>query len=306
MNRLTIKNQNFDVPKLMMGCMRITECSEKELDLLINTALENNINMFDHADIYGNGECEKLFKSATGMSSSFRDKIILQSKSGIRNGYYDFSKDYILKSVDGILQRLGTDYLDIFLLHRPDELMEVEETAEALIKLHESKKVKHFGVSNFPPAKIDLLQKHLPFKLIFNQIQMSMEHCPDISNNLCYNVFGKETSCNTESVIDYSQLNDMTIQTWSPFQKGFFEGVFVGDYKNFKELNTFLDSLAEKYSVTPSAICVAWLLRHPCNMQVILGTTKSSRFAECCKALNINITREEWYKLYKAAGHMLP
>ncbi len=306
MKQLKIKNSTLEVSNIILGCMRINSLSLKEIDILVKTAMEQGINMFDHADIYGHSECEELFSKAIGMNSDLRQKMIIQSKCGISDGYYDFSKEHIISSVEGSLKRLDTDYLDVLLLHRPDLLMDPQETAEALCQLFDSGKVRYFGVSNQNPMQIQLLAKYFPHKILFNQLQMSIAHTALIDNNVTNNMIVKQSIDRTEGTFDFCRLNDITIQAWSPFQRGFFEGVFIGDNENYPKLNKLLEVYAEKYNVTPSAIAVAWLTTHPANIQVVLGTTKHSRIIECCKGSEIKLTRSEWYELYKSAGNIIP
>jgi predicted oxidoreductase len=291
---------------MIMGNMRLKELSVSEAEVLIRTAMEEGINFFDHADIYGKGKSEELFAEAIQMNSSVRDKMILQSKCGIRDGYFDFSKEYIIESVDGILQRLKTEYLDILLLHRPDPLMEPSEVGEAFEHLHNSGKVKYFGVSNFTPAQIELLKRGLKHKLLINQVQFSVAHSLLIDSGIAFNMKHDQAVNRDSSVLDYCRLNDMTLQAWSPFQHGFFSGTFLGDNERFPVLNSVLNTLAEKYEVTNTAIATAWITRHPANFQVVLGTTKPKRLQEACRGADLNLTREEWYQIYKAAGNIVP
>lgn len=306
MKYIKIKGTQLEVSNIIMGCMRLNGLSLHEAQRHIETAIAAGINMFDHADIYGGGECEELFAKAVNLKGTMREKLVIQSKCSIRNGYYDFSKEYILEAVDGILRRLHTEYLDILLLHRPDALMEPEETAEAINHLKESGKVRYFGVSNQNPMQIELLQKYSKEKLLFNQLQFSLVHTPLIDSGMSVNMNTDQSVDRTLSTLEYCRWKDITIQAWSPFQKGFFEGAFLGDLKHYGELNQMIDLLAQKYEVTPSAIAVAWLTRHPADIQVILGTTKDSRMLEGCCGSWIPLTREEWYGLYKAAGNMIP
>ncbi|GAA0070052.1 aldo/keto reductase family oxidoreductase [Clostridium sardiniense] len=308
MKYLNISNTELKSSNIIMGNMRINELSLDGAEKLIRTAMDEGINFFDHADIYGSGECEEMFSTAIKMNSDIREKMILQSKCGIntKGNYYDLSKDYILNSVDGILSRLKTDYLDILLLHRPDTLVEPEEVAEAFSKLKESGKVKHFGVSNHNPAQIELLQKYTDEKLIINQLQFGAAHTNIVDSGIAVNMDIDQSFDRDGSVLEYCRLKDITIQAWSPFQHGFFNGVFLGDMEKFPELNQTINELAEKYGVTSTSIATAWITRHPANIQVILGTTKPSRIIDACKGSEIPLTREEWYKIYKAAGNMVP
>lgn len=305
MKNINIGNSGIIASEISLGCMRIADMSKKEANLLINTALDEGITLFDHADIYGQGKSEEVFADAIDMNPSIREKIIIQSKCGIRPGFFDFSKEHILNSVDGILKRLKTDYLDILLLHRPDTLMEPEEVAEAFEILSNSGKVKKFGVSNQNPMQIQLLNKFLKDNIIANQLQLSLTNTGMIDSGLNVNMEIAPSIDRDGSVLEFCRLNDITIQPWSPFQYGFFEGVFLNNPK-FKELNDKIEEFAKKYNVTKEAIAIAWILRHPAKMQPIVGTTNRDRIKAICKASDIVLSREEWYELYRAAGNKLP
>lgn len=305
MKTITLNNTNLSIPEIGMGCMRIVELENADaVKSWVDTALEHGINFFDHADIYGKGRCEELFGQI--LTPSLREKIILQSKCSIRPGIaFDFSKEHILNSVDGILKRLNTEYLDILLLHRPDTLMEPEEVADAFRILKENGKVRHFGVSNQTPMQMELLSKYCDEPLLINQLQLSIAHCPMINSGINANMYNDSGINRDGGILEYCRLKDITIQAWSPFQYGMFEGIFLGNEK-FAELNKVIDNLAEKYNVTNSAIAVAWILRHPAGIQTIVGTTNKDRIAQISKASEIRLTREEWYALYMAAGNKLP
>lgn len=305
MKTITLNNTNLSIPEIGMGCMRIVELENVDaVKGWVDTALEHGINFFDHADIYGKGRCEELFGQV--LTPSLREKIILQSKCSIRPGIaFDFSKEHILNSVDGMLKRLNTEYLDILLLHRPDTLMEPEEVADAFRILKENGKVRHFGVSNQTPMQMELLSKYCDEPLLINQLQLSIAHCPMINSGINANMYNDSGINRDGGVLEYCRLKDITIQAWSPFQYGMFEGIFLGNEK-FAELNKVIDNLAEKYNVTNSAIAVAWILRHPAGIQTIVGTTNKDRIAQISKASEIRLTREEWYALYMAAGNKLP
>lgn len=308
MKYIQIANTDLKASNVVMGNMRLKQLSLSEADKLIRTALDEGINFFDHADIYGPsyGECEAHFAEAVQMNASLREQMILQSKCGIRKGFFDFSKEHILESTDGILKRLRTDYLDVLLLHRPDTLMEPEEIAEAFEKLHTSGKVRYFGVSNQTPMQIELLQKYIPHKLIVNQLQLSVTHSPMIDSAIAFNMNVDQSINRDSGILEYSRLKDMTIQAWSPFQKGFFDGPFLGDLDNYPELNQTIDEIAAKYGVTNTTIAVAWITRHPANMQVVLGTMNEQRLKDSCAGSDLPLTREEWYRIYRTAGHILP
>ncbi len=236
------------------------------------------------------------------MSPSVREKILLQSKCGIRKGVgFDFSKEYILASVDGSLKRLKTDYLDVLLLHRPDALMEPEEVAEAFDCLQESGKVRHFGVSNQNPMQMQLLQKHMKQPIVANQLQLSITNATMITQGQHVNMLDEAAVNRDGSVLDFCRLHDITIQPWSPFQYGFFEGVFLGSEK-YPKLNAKIDAIAQQYGVSNTTVALAWLLRHPANLQPITGTMNTQRLKDCVRATEIRLTRTEWYEIYLAAG----
>ena len=304
MKTIALGRSALQVPAIALGCMRLTALDEQGAQRYVRTALDLGANFFDHADIYGGGACEELFGKA--IASIPRDKLIIPSKCGIVPGKrYDFSKEYILGAVDGILQRLHVDYLDALLLHRPDALMDPVEVAEAFATLKAAGKVNHFGVSNQNPYQMALLQKYLPMPIVANQLQLSVTNCTMITQGMEVNMATPGAVGRDGGVLDYCRLHDITIQPWSPFQYGFFEGVFIGSDK-YPELNKKLDELAEKYGVSATTIAVAWLLRHPANFQPIIGTMNLNRLADCVKACDIQITRQEWYDIYLSAGNMLP
>ena len=296
---------SLEVPVIALGCMRISNLSVKDVDKLIGTAVDSGVTFFDHADIYGGGKCEEVFGKALKASPGLREKIQLQSKCGIRKGQFDFSKEHILASVDGILKRLDVEYIDTLLLHRPDALMEPREVAEAFDQLEQAGKVRYFGVSNQNPWQMELLKQAVRQPLLFNQLQFSAMFTGMVDAGLNVNMKIDRSVDRDGGILNYCQLQGVTVQAWSPFQYGFFEGVFVGN-KKFPRLNKALDSLAEQYDVTPSAIAAAWLLRYPVNMQVILGTTQPSRVKDISRAADIRLNRKEWYQVYLAAGNELP
>lgn len=305
MKNLIIGDTNLEVSEVGLGCMRITELQDKkEVRNLIDTAMDQGIDFFDHADIYDGGHAEEVFGEV--VEPAMRQNMIIQSKCGIIPGKaYDFSKEHILRSVEESLKRLRTDYLDILLLHRPDTLMEPEEVAEAFELLEKSGKVRYFGVSNQNSMQIELLNKYCGNRIKINQLQFSIAHCDIVDSGLNVNVHSEAGANRDGSILEYCRLKDITIQAWSPFQYGMFEGVFLNNEK-FPKLNKLVDELAEKYQVTNNAIAVAWILRHPARIQPIVGTTNKNRLTDICKASEVNLTREEWYALYMAAGKVLP
>lgn len=305
MKQIKIGNGSFSASRIALGCMRMEGLTLAEAERLVQTALECGINFFDHADIYGGGRSEEIFAQAAGMTPSVREKILLQTKCGIRPGRYDFSKEHILNAVDGSLKRLKTDYVDVLLLHRPDTLMEPEEVAEAFDLLYRSGKVKYFGVSNQNPMTMELMSKYLHQKIMINQLQFGLMHTGMIDSSLNTNMTNTAGLDRDGGVLEYCRLKDITIQPWSPFQYGFFEGVFI-DNEKFPEVNAKLEELAKEKGVSKSALATAWILRHPARMQPIVGTTNANRLKEICRADEVTLSREEWYELYCAAGNKLP
>ncbi|MDT8719437.1 aldo/keto reductase [Clostridium sp. 19966] len=307
MKNISIGNGKIMGSEIALGCMRMASLSKAEAEKVIKLSLEEGINFFDHADIYGGGKSEEIFADAINMSSAIREKMIIQTKCGIVSGkMYDFSKGHILDSVEGSLKRLKTDYVDALLLHRPDTLMEPEEVAEAFTKLHDSGKVKYFGVSNQNSMQIELLNKYLgDNNIIINQLQFGVMHTGIIDSGINVNMKVDRSIDRDGSILEYCRLKDITIQAWSPYQYGFFEGVFLGNEK-FPKLNKKIDELAEKKGVTNTTIATAWILRHPAKIQTIIGSMNTNRIKDICKASNVELTREEWYEIYLAAGNSLP
>ncbi|GAC47971.1 aldo/keto reductase [Gordonia aichiensis] len=312
MKRIPLGETDVSVPAVVLGMMRIERRSDDEIRELVRSARDAGIDFFDHADIYGDGPahgCEQRFADALRFSSSEREQVILQSKAGIvKDGpYYDFSYDHLVEAVDGSLQALDTDYLDILLLHRPDALVEPDEVARAFDDLWRAGKVRHFGVSNHTPRQIELLAASLTRPIVVNQLQLSLTHAPIIAQGAASNMAAQAQAHTLDGggVLDYCRLNGITVQAWSPFQAGFVDGVFLGSV-HYPELNAAIDVLARRYDVEPIAIATAWITRHPARMQVVLGTTTPARVEAAAAGSDIPLTRPEWYELFRAAGHVVP
>lgn len=310
MKTFTMPGTPLTVPAVVAGMMRIQDKTDAEVRALYTAAREAGIDFFDHADIYGDGYhgCEKRFAEALGLSASERGEIVLQSKAGIvkEGPYFDFSYEHITQQVDGSLRALGTDYLDLLLLHRPDALVEPDEVARAFDDLAAAGKVRHFGVSNHTPGQIELLRRSVQQPLVANQVQLSITHSPAIAQGVAMNMDGLDQSISRDlGVVDYCRLHDITLQAWSPFQAKFFDGVFLGN-PAYAALNEVVDRLAGAYGVQPGAIAVAWLTRHPALLQVVLGTTTPARVAAAAAGADVELTRAEWYELFRAAGHTVP
>ena len=306
MRTMKLGTSDLQVPVIAVGCMRITRLTKPEAEHFVQTSIDAGANFFDHADVYGDGVCEEKFADAIHMNSTVRQKVFLQSKCGIRKGVaFDFSKEHILKAVEGSLKRLRTEYLDMLLLHRPDALVEPEEVAQAFDILQSSGKVRNFGVSNQNPMQIQLLKKSVKQPIVANQLQLSITNANMISQGLHVNMQDAPAVNRDGSILDYCRLNDITVQPWSPFQYGFFEGVFL-DNDKFPVLNAKIDEIASRYAVSNTTIAIAWLLRHPAQMQPVTGTMNVERLLDCVKAAEIRLTREEWYEIYLASGNILP
>ena len=298
-------------PAVIAGMMRIDGKTDAEIRTLYDTARTAGIDFFDHADIYGGAMhvCEERFAQALSLSPAERDEIVLQTKCGIvpDQGMFDFSYEHIIAQVEGSLRALRTDRIDVLLLHRPDALVEPEEVARAFDELEVAGKVRAFGVSNHTPRQIDLLRSALTQPLIANQLQLSITHAPIIAQPVAANMAGlaQSTVVDGGGIVEYCRLNDITIQAWSPFQSGFFTGVFL-DNPQYPELNAALDRIAQVHGVTPLGVATAWITRHPAGMQVVLGTTTPARVVEAAAGADITLSRAEWYELFRAGGHLLP
>ncbi|CZC62900.1 aldo/keto reductase family oxidoreductase [Streptococcus pneumoniae] len=308
MRYITLGQDDKELSEIVLGMMRIKDKSVKEVEELVETALSVGINAFDLADIYGRGRCEELLGLVLKNRPDLREKMWIQSKCGIRIEeftYFDFSKDYIIKSVDGILQRLKIDHLDSLLLHRPDALMESDQVAEAFDLLYKQGKVRDFGVSNQNPMMMELLKKDVKQPLAVNQLQLSAPFTPGFESAFHVNMEDSQAAMRDGSIFEYCKLHDVVIQAWSVLQFGYFKGNFVGNEK-FQALNQVLDRLAIKYGVTSSTIAISWILRYPAKMQAVVGTTNPKHLREVSRAANFSLTRKEWYEIYLAAGNNLP
>ena len=308
MRYITLGQDDKELSEIVLGMMRIKDKSVKEVEELVETALSVGINAFDLADIYGRGRCEELLGLVLKNRPDLREKMWIQSKCGIRIEeftYFDFSKEYILQSVDGILERLQVDYLDSLLLHRPDALMESDQVAEAFDLLYKQGKVRNFGVSNQNPMMMELLKKDVKQPLAVNQLQLSAAFTPGFESGFHVNMEDSQAAMRDGSIFEYCKLHDVVIQAWSVLQFGYFRGNFVGNEK-FQALNQVLERLAIKYGVTPSTIAISWILRYPAKMQAVVGTTNPKHLREVSQAANFSLTRKEWYEIYLAAGNNLP
>ncbi|WP_040536420.1 aldo/keto reductase [Schleiferilactobacillus shenzhenensis] len=305
MQYVNIGHSGLRASAVGLGLMRVAKKSDADAAQLVATAIDHGINFFDNADVYSQGQAEEKFGAALKIAAVPRDQLVIQTKVGIADKRYDFSKDHIVAAVNGSLERMGLDYVDSLLLHRPDPLMEPDEIAEAFLQLQNQGKVRQFGVSNFNPMQVALVQQAVPMHLIANQLQLSIMHTGMIDFGMHTNMADPRSIDHDGGILEYSRLHDMTIQAWSPYQYGFFEGVFI-DNPKFPKLNDKLHELAAKYGSNVNALAAAWILRIPANMQVIAGTMNPERLAEVADIDRIKLTRQEWYDIYFAAGNDLP
>ncbi|HAH18154.1 MAG TPA: aldo/keto reductase [Eubacterium sp.] len=308
MKNYDIVNGPKNVSAIVQGCMRMPSLSKEDAAKVIRTAYDCGINFYDHATCYGMGDAEVRFAEAFPLTGLKREDIYIQSKCGIcpERSEFDWTKENIISSVDGILDRLKIEYLDTLLLHRPDVLFDPEEVAEAFAELEKNGKVKYFGVSNLVPMQIELLKKYVKQDLIINQVQLSLEQSQLIDQALYMNNKTTDMSVNRDgNALDYCRLKDITIQAWSPLQVGMFGGTFI-DNPDFPELNKVLGELAEREGVSKAAIAIAWILRHPAKMQAIIGTMNPEHIKDICAATDVKLSHNDWYKLYLSAGKFLP
>jgi len=296
---------NLNASAITLGCMRMGGIGDERVDSIMDACLENGINFFDHADIYGGGSAETAFGGYLKRHADVRDKIIIQTKCAIHDGQYDFSKEHIIGSVEKSLKRLGVDYVDVLLLHRPDTLMEPEEVAVAFDELEASGKVKHFGVSNQNLFQMELMKTAVKQPLIINQLQFSVTEAGLVTSGMNVNLKNADSVMHDGAFLEYSRIKNITIQAWSPFQKGFITGTFL-DNEDYPEINKKLAEIGEKYGLTKAGVAAAWILRHPANMQIIAGTMNPEHLTDICKATDVTLSRSEWYEIYRAAGHTLP
>lgn len=310
MKTFTLPGTDLVVPEVVLGLMRIAEKTDDEIRTLVATAADAGIDFIDLADVYGPTlhECEARYGAAMNLTSSQREKVTIQTKAGIVPDplSFDFSYEHLVASVDGSLKALQTDYIDILLLHRPDALVEPEEVARAFDDLQAAGKVRHFGVSNQKPSQMELLRRSVKQPIVANQVQLSLTHANLFTQGTAINMDSLDQSIDRDNgTVDYCRLHDIALQAWSPFQAGFFTGPFLGSGE-YAELNAVVDRLAAEYGVPAEAIATAWILRHPAQWQVVLGTTTPARVTAAAAGSDIMLTRYEWYELYRAAGHILP
>lgn len=325
MKLIPLEQRGISNSRIVFGCMGtggewnkapLTNEDYIIAEKAIEAALSIGITMFDHADIYKMGKSEAVFGQVLKKSPSLRDQIILQTKCGIRMQdetlphRFDFSKEHILASVEGSLQRLGVDTIDILLLHRPDPLMEPDEIAEAFTALMASGKVKHFGVSNMTSAQIRFLQKSITAPLIVNQLEMSLGRLDWLEQGILVNQ-KKGTEINfADGIMEFCQMDNIQIQAWGPLAQGIFSGKATDKAtEDVKKTAALVQQMASSKETTREAIVLGWLMKHPAKIQPVIGTSSVERILACRDAVTQSelLTREEWYTLFESArGAKMP
>ena len=309
--------------RLVFGCMGlggswdaqpVTEANIAHAHAAVEAALEIGITLFDHADIYTLGKAESVFGTLLKRQPALRDRILLQSKCGIRFGdelgpkRYDLSYDYLLASVDGILARLGVDYLDTLLLHRPDALMDPAEVAEAWLRLKLSGKVRHLGVSNMHSGQMALLQRELADPILINQLEMSLLKHDWIDDGTCFNDDQGKGTRQWGETLEYCRLYNVQLQAWGSLGKGWFSGAAPQEAPaSVHATASLVKQLAHQYDVPTESLVLAWLLMHPARIQPVIGTSHPERIRACKEAQSVPLSRGDWYQLYVTMrGRELP
>lgn len=304
MKRIKLGNC-LEASQVALGCMRMAALTVEEAERVVNLVMENGVDFFDHADIYGGGESERRFAQVLARNPGMRDRMLIQGKVGICKGYYDASYEHIMEAAEGCLERLNVEYMDVLLLHRPDALMEPEEVAEAFERLHAQGKVRYFGVSNQNAGQMALLGKYMRQPMLIDQLQFGPAHTILVDEGMNVNIHSAHAMQQGGGTLDYCRLNDITIQAWSPFQHGMFEGPFQTSEK-YAEMNDAIRTIAAEKGASESAVAVAWILRHPAKIQALLGSMNEKRLSEMCAGGDVDLTRQEWYQIYRAAGNPIP
>jgi predicted oxidoreductase len=326
MEKLVLPSTGLRASRLAAGCMHLgggwekgtvlTKEHEAQARAFLDAALELGINFIDHANIYAAGRAEEVFGRVLREKPALRDELIIQSKCGIRWAddppgtpqRFDFSYGNIVSAVDAILKRLGTDYLDVLLLHRPDPLMEGEEIARAFAELKAAGKVRYFGVSNQNRGMMEYVQSFLPDPLVANQLQMSLLHHGFAEATISFNQASPSYPDGWEGTLEYCRLNGVGLQAWSPLDRGALTGADLSKQtESVRKTAALVKEYAAARGVPPEAIALAWLLKHPAKIVPVLGTTRPERLAACAKAFDVTLSREEWYKLFETArGRPMP
>ena len=312
------------VSPLAYGCMGLgghwddspfTAAHVDHAQAAVEAALEIGVTLFDHADIYTRGKAESVFGELFRRQPSLRERIVLQSKCGIRfadeegPGRYDLSGGYIVQAVEASLKRLGTERLDILLLHRPDPLMQPEEIAEAFQRLRAAGKVSHFGVSNMNVGQMAWLGRALDQPLVVNQLELGLGHLEPLDAGTCFNdrqAAARPGALAWTGTLEHCQQHGIQLQAWAALARGRFSGETAQDPAD-EAARALVQKLAHEHGVSTEGIPLAWLMKHPAGIQPVIGSANPDRIRACGDALKIQLSRNEWYALYVAArGAPLP
>ena len=295
--------------RIVQGLMRLDNIDEERLYDLIVFDLDKGINRFDLADIYMGGEAERKLGNVLKSHPELRERLFIQSKGSIRigdnGGYYDLSYKHIKEAVDASLARLGVDCLDSFLLHRPDIFFDAKEVSLAIEELLKENKIKHFGVSNFSKEEIEYLANSLNFPIEINQVQLGIGHTLLIDEALSFNMDDNLGSNKSGDTYFYMKRKGIALQAWSPYGVGFFEGS-IFDAARYPQYDYALSKMADKYGVSKCAIATSFVLSLSKDITLITGSTDPSHIEEALEGERVNLSKEDWYTLYKDSGHRLP
>lgn len=319
MQTVSIPHTPLNGSRLILGCMGLgggweagtvlTKDHENQARAFLDAGLELGANFYDHANIYGRGRAEEVFGRILKERPGLRDRLILQSKVGIRwkddpagtPQRFDFSRKNLLDATEAVLRRLGTEFLDILLLHRPDPLRDPAEVAEAFAVLKAQGKVRYFGVSNQNRFQMEYLQSALPDALVANQLQLSLLHSGFVEYGISFNQHAARYPDGWEGTMEYCRMKGVQIQAWSPLDRGVLTGDLTGQPENVLRTAELVKKLAAEYGTVPEAIQLAWLLKHPAGIVPVTGTSRPDRLRACARGLEIELTREHWYDLFGAA-----
>lgn len=324
MERMTYPVLERTVSRIALGCMHFGQGDQPlaRARAALQAALEAGIDFFDHADIYARGQSETVFGQLMEELCIDRASLVLQSKCGIRFAddpspgaphRFDFSGEHIIRSVEGSLRRLRTDYLDILLLHRPDYLMDPEEVARTFERLHNSGKVRAFGVSNQTPAQMALLRPFLNSPLVANQVEFSLLKTSLLDTAMVSDGRSPTPGCAADGTLDFHRLHNIRTQAWAPLAYGYLSGRPPSDplpepYRAAAaRVSSIILDWSKKRGCAPETTLLSWILRHPAGIQPIVGTRDPDRIRACAAASPDLISREDWYQLYLASrGRALP
>jgi len=323
MSDLPLHEHFPDASDIVYGCMGLgggwnqnpaTAQDVKQAEEIIDVCLSKGINTFDLADIYTFGKAEEVFGKALKNNSTLKDKIVIQSKVGIKLPpvhdvkQYDLSPAWIKSALEGSLKRLGLEQLDVLFLHRPDPLMDLDDTAAALSNLHKQGKFKHLAVSNMHAGQIAWIQSAIDFPIIANQLELSLAHSDFVEETITTNMKLGCSSGFPRGTLEFCEQQSIQIQAWGSLAQGMYSGNATSEQTPVQAATTKLvKQLANRYSSNENAVLLAWLMKHPVGIQPVIGTTNIARIAQCAGAGKVSLSREDWYLLFETArGQEVP